>query len=159
MPVPSKYCHRGNHNICFDERCGCPECHFTCTRCKKTVKVLQDGDICATCYRAEAKTRPKPQTLCDDCGNPGAFRNPRQRKNIYRCTMCWAKSGESVALAGGTQGLVVACASKPLTDNAHQFLKVRGNRLRCQNCHQDVFLGKDGYKATQLNVVGVARGG
>jgi hypothetical protein len=96
-------------------------------------------------------------TLCDDCGAQGAFRNPHQRKNIYRCTLCWAKSGESVKLAGGTQGLVVACAHKPLTDPAHEFLKVRGNRLRCQYCHQDVFTGRGGYKERDINVVGTAR--
>lgn len=141
MPVPSKECHRGNHSVCFNESCGCPECHYTCERCSKHAKALHANaegvNLCAPCYRAEAKARPRPKTLCDDCGGEGAYRNPHQRKNVYRCNVCWVKSGESVKLAGGTQGLVVACASKALTDSAHEFLKVRGNRLRCQHCHQD----------------------
>lgn len=94
------------------------------------------------------------QTMCDDCGGPGAVRNPKTRKNIYRCVRCHALSGEPAlqlpaSVAGKT---IAACAALPLEDDAHEFLTVRQSRARCRRCQQDVF----GAVMKRVNIVGSA---
>jgi transposase-like protein len=73
--------------------------------------------------------------------------------------MCHVKSGEELRLPGEIGSKVMApCAHEPLESRKHEFLRVRGNRYRCHICHQDTFVGKDGYRLSQLNVVGEAKG-
>lgn len=55
------------------------------------------GLACAECIRARAKTVERT-TPCDICQAPGAWRNPKTRRNEYLCGNHHAASGEGVVL-------------------------------------------------------------
>lgn len=148
MSVISSLCERELHTWCRSDDCECTVCHFTCTNCFRRCRTQYDG-WCAECTREKALVTPFPGTPCDECGRLGAFRNPNQRKNIYLCTTCHQKSGISLKLPGSVSGIMAECASKPLEDYSHEFLRVRGNRQRCRRCQQDHF-GPE----SRINVVG-----
>lgn len=53
------------------------------------------GLACAECIRKRAKTVNRT-TPCDKCGAPGAWRNPRTRRDEFLCPTHHAESGDGV---------------------------------------------------------------
>ena len=66
----------------------CPHCD------EKDALLYEDEDFvgCAQCYRVRARRFDRVQS-CDDCGEPGAFRDPSHRRDEYFCSRCHAKRG------------------------------------------------------------------
>jgi hypothetical protein len=154
QPVISTICENGHHTHCHSPECTCEACHFTCPECGVRVKKLNDG-VCAVCYRKAAKAQAPRREPCDECGRDGAVRNPRTRKNVFRCVECHAKHPEepSLQLPASVGGNIATCAHLPLDDPAHEFLTIRSTRARCRRCQQDAF----GAMFKRVNIVGATR--
>ena len=53
------------------------------------------ADLCAECVRGTEAGIRRSQP-CDECGQPGAFRNAHHRRNEYLCPSCQTKTGEPI---------------------------------------------------------------
>lgn len=90
----------------------------SCPRCKTPEQLLYRyeptdetlGLACPECIRARAKLVQRT-TPCDECGRPGAWRNPRTRRNEYLCGSHHVASGDGVLL-----NVWFPRVSKPLND-------------------------------------------
>jgi len=147
-PFITRHCRDNLHNWCtFPSVCKCSTCHQgPCAICAATnLQTMfdhpQDDDsrrICAKCYRAEVAKLPKVTTVCDECGAPGAFRNPSHKRNEFKCMTCHVKAGEKMMLVNSTAHLAAPCKGKDLRDLAHSWVHVRGTRFRCL-CTADIY--------------------
>lgn len=130
-------CAQGLHGFCQDAgRCECTDCHLgPCARCgaDNLLKMYDhDGErVCAGCVRAAVKAAPAPAQTCDQCGSPGAFRNPAHRRNEYLCTACHAASGEPVVLTSSVASLAAPCKGADISDDRHSWVHIRGSRFNC----------------------------
>lgn len=76
-----------------------------CPRCNSPDQLLYHyeptdhslGLACPECVRKHARVTHR-STPCDVCGAPGAWRNPKHRRNEYLCGNCHVDSGEGVVL-------------------------------------------------------------
>lgn len=135
----SRVCGQGDHGFCTETRvtCDCEHCHLgPCEVCDEgnLLKIydLDGARVCASCYRAAAnETRCHSSQPCDRCHAPGAWRNPRHRRNEYLCGDCHRELGEPVVLTPSVAHLAAPCKGKDLGDPAHNWVHVRGSRFRC----------------------------
>lgn len=135
----SRVCRQGNHGFCVETRetCACTSCHLgPCAACGEDnlLKIYTSGEerVCAGCYRATARASQRQyRQLCDRCQTPGAWRNPRHRRNEYLCDECHRSSGEEIVLTGSVAHLAAPCKGRDLNDSTHDWVHVRGSRFRC----------------------------
>lgn len=116
---------------------------LVCLSCEGRFPLLQDGGVCAMCYRRQArlKQRRGPKvSSCMRCKRLGAYRNPRlDRSGLVMCEACWAATGMPLAeRVSGPQPLA-DCVGQPDGDPRHLWEQVRASRWRCVGCHTDSY--------------------
>jgi hypothetical protein len=137
----SRHCAQGTHGHCMEfGTCDCLICHLgPCDECGATNlqtlfdhPQIPDRSICASCYRYIVARMPKPVTRCDECGAPGAFRNPGHRRNEFKCIDCHRKAGESLQLTSSVASFGMPCKTFDIDDPRHTWVHIRGNRFQCK---------------------------
>lgn len=104
VPPVSQACKGNMHPVC--DWCGCSVCHRTCQRCRRNCRALYDGKdglrVCSDCYLSDGpKTVTSTVSVCMQCGNQGAYRDPRSGDDRHLCGTChraaghrWQENGE-----------------------------------------------------------------
>lgn len=105
-----------------------------CSACGTSVNRLTD-DMCASCYRISARDKSAPVMSCENCGKPGAVRNPRTRRMEFLCVTCHAGTGEGLLVHPGAP-VVADCTTEDVTSDKHEWGHVRGIRFRCVRCRR-----------------------
>jgi hypothetical protein len=107
---------------------------LVCSNCHRAQnRLASDGNLCASCYREEAKRQPAFQEPCAVCGRPGV-RNIRKRNSEFLCAQHHAEAGSDLVIHPAAGGLLASCATDDVTSDRHEWGQVRGARFRCVRC-------------------------